>query len=36
VIRNAGWNGTVDTDADVSFGFTASGPPDPSRFDLLI
>jgi chitinase len=36
VIRNAGWNGTVATDADVSFGFTASGAADLARFDLLI
>jgi hypothetical protein len=36
VIRNAGWNGAVNTDADVSFGFTASGPADLSMFDVLI
>ena len=36
VIRNAAWNGKVDAEADVSFGFTATGPADPSKFDFLI
>jgi len=36
VVRNAAWNGKVDAEADMSFGFTATGPADPSKFDLLI
>ena len=36
VVRNAAWNGKVDAEADVSFGFTATGPADPSKFDFLI
>ncbi len=36
VVRNAAWNGKVDAEADVSFGFTATGPADPAKFDFLI
>ncbi len=36
VVRNAAWNGKVDAEADISFGFTATGPADPSKFDFLI
>jgi len=36
VVRNAAWNGQVDAAADVSFGFTATGPADPVKFDFLI
>ena len=36
VVRNAAWNGKVDAEADVSFGFTATGPADPVKFDFLI
>ncbi|NQW53970.1 MAG: cellulose binding domain-containing protein [Rhodospirillales bacterium] len=36
VVRNAAWNGKVDAEADMSFGFTATGPADPSKFDFLI
>ena len=36
VVRNAAWNENVDAEADVSFGFTATGPVDPFKFDFLI
>jgi cellulase/cellobiase CelA1 len=36
VVRNAAWNGKVDAEAEVSFGFTATGSAEPSRFDFLI
>ncbi len=35
VIGNAAWNGTVGADAEISFGFTATGHLDPTHVGLL-